>query len=171
LAELLFNLQHIEGFDTCIEKMKTEKSVESGFAELDLGRMLFINGHKFRFVKPEGKRGDNYDAEIKFKGWTICADAKCKFEGNELSKNIILNELKNSRDQLPSNKPGIFFIKIPPAWTTKYLYEQLLVEAAKEFMRPTGRIVSVKYYIAPYEVRGEHLAQRHAFKEVPKESI
>jgi len=166
LGELLFNLQEVDGFCECITRMKTERFVETGLAELDFARMLYINDQKFRFIEPKGKRGDNYDFEITLGKWTVCADVKCKLEDKDISKSIIKNELSNSRDQLPRNRPGMFFIKIPQHWTETYLYDQMLVEAAKEFLRSTGRVVSVKYYIAPYEVRDGHLGQDHFFKEI-----
>jgi len=166
MGELLFNLQNIEGFDALVERMKTEAQVESGLAELDFGRMLFINNHKFRFVRPSGVRGNDYDFEINFDKWTLCADVKCKLDEKQLSKGIIKNELSNSRTQLPPDKPGIFFIKAPQHWTRKFLFEQILVEAAKEFLCTTERVVSIKYYIAPYEVRNGLLQQGHEFKEI-----
>ena len=64
LAELLFNLQHVVGFDECVTRMKTEQYVELGLAELDFGRMLRINNQKFCFITPKGARGDDYDFEI-----------------------------------------------------------------------------------------------------------
>ena len=77
-----------------------------------------------------------------------------------------MNELKGSRNQLPNDKPGMFFIKVPQHWMQRYLYDQFLVETAKEFLRSTRRIVAIKYYIAPYAVQGDKLAQGHYFKEV-----
>jgi hypothetical protein len=46
LAELLYNLQHIPGFDECITKMR-DGDIEGTHAELDFGRMLYI--HEFDF--------------------------------------------------------------------------------------------------------------------------
>jgi hypothetical protein len=60
----------------------------------------------------------------------------------------------------------MFFIKILQHLTKTYLYDQMLVEVAKEFLRSTGRVVSAKYYIEPYEVRDGHLGQGHLFKEI-----
>ena len=168
LGELLFNLQHVGGFDECVARMRTEALVESGLAELDFGRMLYINGHDFRFVAPKGQRGDNYDFEIALDRWTICAEVKCKLEETEISAGTVLNVLSHSRDQVPPDKPGVLFIKVPQHWMAKYLYDQLLVETAREFFhKGTQRIVSVKYYIAPYELRDGRLGQGHFFKEVP----
>jgi hypothetical protein len=166
LGELLFNLHNVEGFDECVNRMKTETLVESGLAEFDFGRMLYINNHKFRFVLPKGKRGDNYDFEITLDKWTLCADVKCKLESSPLTAKTIENVLHDSRDQTPKNKPGTLFIKVPQHWMEAPLYEQILVEGAKAFFRSTERHVSVKYYIAPYEIRAGYLGQGHRFKEV-----
>jgi hypothetical protein len=40
LGELLFNLQHIENFDSCLSRLKGG-DVESALAELDIARMLY----------------------------------------------------------------------------------------------------------------------------------
>jgi hypothetical protein len=50
LGELLFSLQEVDGFCECITRMKTERFVETGLAELDFVRMLYINDQKFRFI-------------------------------------------------------------------------------------------------------------------------
>jgi hypothetical protein len=49
LAEMLFNLQYIEGFDHRIEQMRTGDP-EASLAELDLGRFLYIHDINFRFI-------------------------------------------------------------------------------------------------------------------------
>jgi hypothetical protein len=166
LAELLYNLQNVEGFNSCVERIKTEQKVESGLAELDFGRMLYINDHRFRFISATGIRGSDYDFEITLGKWVICADVKCKLSDKNISKNIIANELAKSRNQLPSDKPGMFFIKVPQHWMETSLYEQLLIQAAVEFLQTTRRVVSIKYYIAPFVISNGHLGQGHRFAEI-----
>lgn len=166
LGELLFNLQHIEGFDACVERMKSGPP-EPSIAELDIGRMLYINNHSFRFIIPTGRKKFDYDFEISFGQWTICADAKCKISNTAISVNTIINTLHEGREQLPANTPGALFVKIPQEWMTTPHYEQMMVESAETFFsRGTGRIVSVKFYIAPFHVQNGFLAQGHRFKEV-----
>ena len=87
---------------------------------------------------------------------------KCKLNDKDISK-----VKKTPRDQLHRDKPGVFSIKVPQHWMEAPEYDRLLVEAAKEFLRTMGRVVSVKYFVAPYEMRGEELGQGHHFKEVP----
>ena len=55
LAEVLHNL-HVPGFDECIAKMRNGDN-EGTYAELDLGRMLYLNQMPFRSVVPQKVKG------------------------------------------------------------------------------------------------------------------
>jgi hypothetical protein len=63
LAEVIYNLQLAPGFDDCIERMKGG-DVEGTLAKLDLGRMLFLNGVRFRFTVPLGAKGNDCEMEV-----------------------------------------------------------------------------------------------------------
>ena len=65
LAEVIYNLQAVPGFDNCIARMR-DGDIEGTAAELDLGRMLYLNQVPFRYVVPQGLKGKDYDAEIFF---------------------------------------------------------------------------------------------------------
>jgi hypothetical protein len=67
LAELLYNLQLVEGFDDCLSRMR-QGGIEATYAELDLGRMLFWHCVLFRYVKPTGETGADYDVDIIYAG-------------------------------------------------------------------------------------------------------
>jgi hypothetical protein len=86
LAEVMFNLQPVPGFTNCIARLQ-QGDIEGTLAELDLGRMLFINGVPLRYVIPEGTKGTDYDMVVQFKnGQYGCVDAKCKVEGSSFSQ-------------------------------------------------------------------------------------
>src|SRR5260221_8581927 len=53
LGELLLNLQHIEGFDSCIGRLR-HGDLEPTVAELSLAGIIYINDWPFRFVEPTG---------------------------------------------------------------------------------------------------------------------
>ena len=55
LAEMLFNLQHEEGFEDVRQRL-AEGNIESVISELEAARFLKMNGEKFRFVKPSGQK-------------------------------------------------------------------------------------------------------------------
>ena len=93
LAEVLYNLQHVPGFDDCIAKMRNG-DIEGTYAELDLGRMLYLNQVYFRYVVPQKVKGLDYDVEVEYPDGVIaCAEAKCSIESTELSANTIRNKV------------------------------------------------------------------------------
>ena len=61
------------------------EKIESTCAELDFGRLLYINDVEFRFVVPASKKGKDYDFEVVYPGGlAVPADAKCKFESTRI---------------------------------------------------------------------------------------
>ena len=99
LAEVLYNLQYVPGFDDCIAKMRNG-DIEGTYAELDLGRMLYLNQVQFRYVVPQKVKGADYDVEVEYPDGVIaCAEAKCSIESTELCANTI----RNSRTVRASN--------------------------------------------------------------------
>ena len=116
LAEMLFNLQDAEGFPSCVAQMSYGQ-IEFAYAELDIGKSLYSHEIAFRFVKPTGRKGADYDLEIIYPDGTIaCADTKCKIETAEFSAVSIKHSLGEARKQLPPDRPGIVFVKVPPHW-------------------------------------------------------
>ena len=126
--------------------------IEGTYAELDLGRMLYLSLTNFRFVSRSGKKGDDYDIEIALKdGIVVCADAKCKIETTDYSENTVRNSLQHARQQFPKDRPSVVFVKVPPRWLADQSeMKSHLTVIANEFLRGTGRVVSVKYYIHPF---------------------
>jgi hypothetical protein len=165
-AEAIFNLQHIEGFGACLELMRTA-SIESTYAELDFGKWLYANQINFRFVKPVGKKREDYDVEINLDdGVRVCADAKCKIEANKFSEVSVTNTLQGARKQFPPDRPSAIFVKIPSHWLEKKDHAIALEHSAKVFLLGTGRIVSVIFYSNHLQYRDGRLSHTHGFREV-----
>ncbi len=166
LAELLFNLQNVSGFDRCIDRMR-EGNIEATYAELDFGRMLYSAGAVFRFVEPQQKKGTDYDIEITLAdSTTVCADAKCKIETTEFSSKTVLNTLEHARKQFPEDVPSAIFVKMPSRWVQEFETAVELNQIAYRFLRGTRRVVSIKYYIADLAYHEGSLTHRHAFREI-----
>lgn len=110
LAELLLNLQGIDGFPELAERLKTA-DLEPAIAELHVGRILYINDVVFRFVAPHGKTGDDHDLEITYPdGTVVCGETKCKIETTELGEGKTVGyALQQARGQLPIDRRGINF--------------------------------------------------------------
>ncbi|TKV77994.1 hypothetical protein FDV58_27720 [Bradyrhizobium elkanii] len=165
LAEVLYNLQFVDGIDNCVERMRSG-DIEGSMAELDLGRMLFIHSVEFKYVTPIMRKGYDYDILVKLpNGMFACADAKCKIEGQEFSVNSVENTLKKGRKQFPQDRPAILFVKHPYEWHDDSYALTTLGDIAMKFFRTTERVVSVKYYVQPILRQGGNVTQRLGFKE------
>jgi hypothetical protein len=148
LAEILYNLQEVPGFAECIARMRNG-DIEGTYAELDFGRMLYLRQIRFRYVVPRGRTGSDSDIEVVYpNGLVVCGDAKCKIESTEFSWKTIDYTLEAARSQLPDDRPGIVFVKLPPRWLEIPHFADICVAVASDFLRTTRRVVSVKYYTA-----------------------
>jgi hypothetical protein len=166
LAEVIYNLQSVPGFDECITRMR-DGDIEGTYAELDFGRMLYLNKIPFRFVVPQGTTGLDYDIEVEYpNGVFATADAKCKIESTDFSKNTIKNTLSKARKQLPDANPGIVFIKVPPRWIADPATVEAMLDVARSFLRGTRRVVSIKYYSSPITFANNMLRYDHAYQEI-----
>jgi hypothetical protein len=166
LAEVLYNLQYVSGFDECIERMRNG-DIEGTHAELDFGRMLYLHQIPFRYVVPSGLKGSDYDIDVIYpSGLAVCGDAKCKVEATEFSAKTIDHTLEKAQSQLPNDRPGIVFVKLPPRWMEIPNFADVCVAVARDFLRTTRRVVSVKYYTSPITFIDGMLKVQHAFKEV-----
>ena len=173
LAEIILNLQLVEGFDECMARLNTgdHKQVEATYAELQFGKIFYLHDMNFRFVVPEGKvKGADYDFEFAFPRFpVVCADVKCKLEGSDFRPKSVLNSLDEARSRnLPADKPGIIFVKVPQEWfvTNKDVVADELRKVARDFLRSTGRVVSIKYYISHLSFEKETTIHQHGFDEI-----
>lgn len=148
LAEMLINCQWIPGYAGCIKQLETTDMIESTYAELDIARALISFKVDFRFNERKMKRGEDFDLLIRLpNGSEVCADTKCKLESTPFSEQTIKNTLGYARKRnLPRDRPGIIFAKIPREWVKDDAGHQQLVEITNRFLTSTGSIVSVKYY-------------------------
>lgn len=167
LAEMVFNLHAIPGFDCCISQMKNGE-IESGFAELEFGKLLHINDIEFRFIDPRNRaRGEAYDYEVTYiDGAIACADAKCKVESHDPTPVSIENTLNKARKQLPKDRPGIIFIKLQQDWFNRPETYALLGEVTRKFFLRTQRIVSVKYYVNQFDYLDDAILHTHRYREI-----
>jgi hypothetical protein len=174
LAECLINLKDVEGFKECLTRMREAVNPEASLAELHIAKMLYVNQWPFRIVKPQGKRGNDYDLEIECNDHLMCGDTKCKLETTEISSGTITSTLKKSRDQLSPNGAGIFFIKIPQKWMEHPNWEDITAQGATDFfVTGTQRVVAVAFYLEPMYYKNGWLRHSNLFLEIanPRHSL
>jgi hypothetical protein len=151
LAEMIFNMQRMSGLDNPLSQVKSGGiHIESGYSELEVGKLLMMFGIAFRYVTPRGERGDNYDVELFHpNGQLIRADIKCKLERSELGTNTIRNTLADAYDQVPPDEPGMLIVKVPQDWMLAEGFREQFDAQAQLFFNgttkrpPVRRIVSV----------------------------
>jgi len=167
-AETLFNLQHIEGFDERLDQMRAGQ-VEPAIAEFDFARFLYLHDIGFKFVTPTGAKGEDYDFGIEYAdGREACADAKCRLEGTEVRPDTVKNSLNKARtNNLPPDKPGIIFLKVPQTWLEQENVRRGIYAVVEGFLRHTERIVSVVVYTTVTTELAEQkmMLLRHRFHE------
>jgi hypothetical protein len=169
LAEMVFNLQRVEGLNKSITMIRAG-DIEAGFAELEVGRILHASDRVFEFVTPKGIKGDDYDLELLFSDVVVCCETKCKVEATAISEHSLIRTLHSGRKQLPEDKPGIIFVKLPQTWyEAEDSFVVFLSETATKFLRNTGRIVSIKFYSSVLFQTETELSPRILFLEINNE--
>jgi hypothetical protein len=154
LAELAINLMSVRGVESPLEQIANGE-IESGYAELEAGKLLLRREIPFRFIWPSGVAGESFDLEITFpNGRLVCADTKCKIETSDFSENGVLNTLNDARKRnLPKGYPGAVILKIPQTWHEDDAIMTKVGDACRRFLRGTKRIVAVEVYSSMVAIR------------------
>jgi hypothetical protein len=91
--------------------------IEATFAELEVGKLLFIHKVDFEFNTRTNIRRRDYDLRIRCpNGREAVADTKCKEESGQPSQSTINHSLDRARQQLTDQPPDIVFVKVPRLW-------------------------------------------------------
>jgi hypothetical protein len=154
LAELVSNLMPARGVEAPLDQLAGGQ-IESGYAELEAGKLLLTRNIKFRFIWPSGVKGESFDLEVMFpNGIAVCADTKCKVETDVFSKKGLLNTLDGARKRnLPKGYPGMVIVKIPQTWHESNEIMVDVLAACNDFLRGAKRIVSVQIYSSMVTLR------------------
>lgn len=140
LAEILLNLQDVDGFDGRLPKWRTE-SAETVLGEAEGLRLLYRAGILTR-LPLEGTDG-RFDAEVICGGTILACEVKTKLASTELSEATIEKSLATARRQLPAGLPGIVILKIPESWTRVAATPHPLELAVVGALSASSRIVAV----------------------------
>lgn len=143
LAELIFNLQDVDGIGERIEKIK-QGTLESFYGELECAAQIKKANLIFHFVIPSGNKGMDYDIEIMLpSGNKLNCEMEVTTEEKDFRQSIIRNKLKDAKKQLPKGQPGMIFLKIPENWPRQHDTQIILSECIDKFFRKTNRVVAV----------------------------
>jgi hypothetical protein len=171
LAEMIWNLQDMPNFEACASQMYDRDKIESTYAELEIARLLYSKSSaSFQFRTPIGIKKKDYDLEVSYDdGVTVCAETKCKVEETEITLETIRRSFKKAREQMPSDRPGIIFVKVPRFWLDDEQFAFAMSDLANNYLREAPKIVSIKYYTASVvyekEWHGDKTAEVVAYQE------
>jgi hypothetical protein len=151
LAEILYNLQKIKGFTSCLVDLYTGQ-IESSYAALEIGRLLCTQAldrkMSFHFVTRSGIKKRDYDLSITFSdGVAVHAETKCKMEATKITLRTIEESFSTAKAQLPDTVPGIVFVKVPRIWIDDEAFVAKMYGLADRFLARSPSILSVKYYV------------------------
>ena len=169
LAELLYNLQGVPGLEHSLDRM-FRGQIEPAIAELDFGMFLRRQGVAFGYVIPTSVKTRDYDVHVPYDGGPVaCGNIKCKIEGTNYAENSLLNSLKKAQKQLPSERPGIVFVKVPPHWvdlnTGNLGVETDVSDTLAKFFQTAKRVVLVVFYTKLISHVPQGTAIRHVVLE------
>ena len=152
LAEYVFNLQHVEGLRERIARMDRD-DLESAFGEIDCASLLAAPSLKFRFIKPTGKKGSDYEGEVTAPGGRIiCCEIKTKSEHTPLTLETLPATIETARKQLPKERPGLVIIKIPMSWPRESTLVEIVESSIRDAFRASQRIVAIVFTWDEYSV-------------------
>jgi hypothetical protein len=142
LAQNLFNLQHIDGFKQRLLLMRTS-NIESAAGEMEGAALLATPNLKFRFITPTGVKGQDYEGEFStHAGRVIACEIKVKAEKTKLTLKSVWGTLEEARQQLPKDRPGAIFLKVPDTWVDESSTEPL-IGAFEKIFRQSNRVINI----------------------------
>jgi hypothetical protein len=140
IAEILFNFQRVDGFGYLIKRLKSE-DVESVAAEVQAATFVYSSGFHFRF------REERWDLDIFLPDGRVAAgEIKCKIETTPLASKTVRDALSKARSQLPNDRPGFVFVKIPESWSTSSELPDDLLSAVNAIFRQSRRISTIIFW-------------------------
>ena len=154
VAEMLFNLKDVDGFEQKLKSLKLD-DVESYVAEFHAAALLHGAGVAFGFRLPIGGLGKDYDLDIYLDDGTLAAgNTKCKVEATNLSEQTVRNALEDARKKLPTDRAGFVFMSIPENSAKNPGFEQAVRDGLDSVMRQTKRITTVFLWWEEWNTNG-----------------
>jgi hypothetical protein len=141
LAELLLNMQHVEGVEHVVARISRGQRIVDDVAELAGAALLQRAGINYKFVRPTGKKRADYDVEAVLGGQRVCFEMKGKVA--EPSSRTIVATLRGAADQLPMDTPNVVFIQPRDDWVVRDDGFSAMEAGVAEFFRKSDRVARV----------------------------
>jgi hypothetical protein len=174
LADMLYNLQSVPGFDDAIAPMMGG-DIESTMSVLTAGKLLHRIGKNFQFLKPIGVRGLDPDIALMYSEDQIAfLEVKCKARTTTKSYETVINALNTAMGQLPPTQAGIVFMQIPEQWIdrgggSERRITREILDAIYDFLRNSSRVAMLMFYTSIITTGETETTVDHGYIEVVNE--
>jgi hypothetical protein len=136
VADALFQLREIEGFDALCERA-LKGDMRTFFAELYAARVFHSAGYVVSTRPEMGIKKYDYD-------FTITMDFRrtnvevTSIAGKEYSSKSVIHALREERKQLPEDVPAVIFATVPSNWFDDPAMDTLLLSDIDKFFYGVG---------------------------------
>lgn len=158
LAEMIYNLAPVAGFEELLKKVQAAEkrdSYQAAYSEMEAARVLKSLRVQFTVRTPSCVRGESYDFDVVVAGQSVPCDAKCKVEGVTLSENSIFNPIHKANDQFPDGADYWLIMKLPMGWETQAGTLPSLDAVAARAFRNHSRLLALIFHWERCEARGD----------------
>ncbi len=142
LAHLLYEAQTLPGFREAVQELRT-RSMRGVVVELRTAVMLRMAGHEPRLVQRTGRKGADYDIAVPFGEVQVAVEVKSKEEDTPYDEGTVRATLRDARQQLPQEGPGVVVLAVPRNWTAGDAVQAEVVETVLGSLRNSRRINAV----------------------------
>lgn len=165
LADMFLNFQNISGFEESLNKLRTD-NIESGYGAFEAAAILHTSGIRFRFVNPQRVKGLDYDLEAYPNDIdTVCIEAKCAMQSTTVTDSWMGNTLRAARRQLPKDKPGVIFVRVPREWGGDDYLKTPFANVATNFLQNTTRVAMIIMHSNTILRMDQIISNMHLMKE------
>jgi hypothetical protein len=111
LADHLFGLRGCRNFWALVARV-VRSDIASCFAEIEVARMLYLDGYDIEIKQETGTRGSDFDFVAYRNGAAVAIEVTALTRAERVGVGVT-NKLQKKRSQFPVDKPAILFIKMP----------------------------------------------------------
>lgn len=167
LAEMIYNLAPVAGFEELLKKVQAAEkrdSYQAAYSEMEAARVLKSLRVQFSVRTPSSVRGASYDFDATVSGQPVPCESKCKIEGVSLTENSIYNPIHSANDQFPDDVDYWLIMKLPMGWEDQAGTLPSLDAVAARAFRNHSRLLALIFHWERVDFRGDLFHWRVATK-------
>lgn len=117
LARRLYQLQSFRWFDAMVKKFANDTLSGAAF-EADVALALMVLPFEVTHRTEVGLKREDYDISYSLGGADVAVEVKTKDDATIYSKRTLEKTLSDASSQLPLDRPGVVFLRVPFSWAS-----------------------------------------------------